>query len=155
MTDILVPRMKPAGPDTWELRAILPRTDEETARIPIDFPGPSLVVGAYCSVIQDSSAGGALLVPTLDDILCLVDLDQQRRFTSGPSQVQSSAASRSSQYVTLAALDSRIRDLYWDCSSPKPTIGVTFRWKRFTAGTPLYEDANLGIALVVIPRDQR
>jgi hypothetical protein len=146
----MLPRLKPVAPDTWEIRASLANADEESPRIDIVFPGPSTVVGAYCAVIQDSSTGG-LLIPTLDDILVLVDLDNQRRFTSGPNQGQSSQASKSSQYITLAAFDSRIRDLYLNLSSPRPVLGLTFRWKRFATGTDFYEDAQISVSLFVLP----
>jgi hypothetical protein len=146
----MLPKVKPVAPDTWEIRASLADADEESPRIDIVFPSPSTVVGAYCAVIQDSSNGG-LLIPDLNDLLVLVDLDNQRRFTSGPTQGQSSAASKSSQYITLAALDSRVRDLYLNLASPRPVLGLTFRWKRHTAGTPIYEDAQISVALFVLP----
>jgi hypothetical protein len=147
--NIFLPKLKPVAPDTWELRAALLATDQETGRVEITMPGRCVVSGAYCSVIDDSSNG--LLTPGLEDILALVDLDNQRRFTSGPSQGQTSASGRGSQYVTLAALDSRVRDLYWDLQSPRPVIGMTFRWKRFVSGTPLYEDAQISVALMIVP----
>lgn len=144
----VVPRVKPAAPDTWELRTLLLRTEQSTVRIPIEFPGPSTVVGAYPSVVRGSAAGG-LLIPTVDDIMVLVDLDNTRRFTSGPTQGQTSQASQGSQFVTLGALSSLVRDLYWDLGSPRPVVGVTFSWKWFTVGTPRYEDAIVSLALMV------
>lgn len=148
--NVMLPRLKPVAPDTWEVRATLGNDEEETPRVEITLPGPTTIVGAYASVIQDSSVGG-LLIPTLDDILVLADLDSQRRFTSGPMQGQSTQASKSSTYATLATLDSRIRDLYWNCASSRPVVGFTFRWKRFTSGTPHYEDAQISLALFVLP----
>jgi hypothetical protein len=148
--NVMLPKLKPVAPDTWEIRASLANADEESPRVSLEFPGPTTVVGAYCSVIQNSSNGG-LLIPTLDDFLVMVDLDNQRRFTSGPTQGQSVAASRSSTYVTLATLDSRVRDLYLNCESARPIIGLTFRWKRFDAGVPHYEDAQISVALFVLP----
>jgi hypothetical protein len=97
-----------------------------------------------------ASAAGGLLIANVDDILVLVDIDNQERFTSGPTQGQTSAASNTSQYVTLGALSSNVRDLYINCDSSRPVIGVTFRWRRFTQGTPLYEDASIGLAFFVI-----
>lgn len=151
MSNILVPRMKPVAPYTWELRAVLSRTALESGRIPIEFPGPSVVVGAYVSVIKDSAVGG-LLVPNADDILALVDVDNRTFFTSGPTQGQSSSTSQSSQYVTLASLDTRNRDVVWDLKSPRPVMGISFRWKRFT-GVALYEDALCAISLFVTDRE--
>lgn len=148
MSNLLIPRMKPIAPNTWEVRAVLSRLALESSRIPIDFPGPSLVVGAYVSVIDDSAVGG-LASATSDDVMALVDIDNRRFFTSGPTQGQSSSTSASSQYVTLASLDTRYRDLAWELKSPRPVLGITFRWKRFTPPTPIYEDALVSVALFV------
>lgn len=148
--NVMLPKLKPVAPDTWEIRASLANDEEETPRVSLEFPGPTTVVGMYVSVIQDSEVGG-LLIPTLDDLLVMVDLDNQRRFTSGPTQGQSVAASKSSTYVTLATLDSRIRDLYLNLASARPILGLTFRWKRFILGTPVYEGANIAVSLFVLP----
>jgi len=150
--NVLLPRMKPVAPFSWELRARLLGTEEETPRITMEFPGPSIVVGIYPSVVRASA--GALVVPTTDNILALVDLDNQERFTGGPSQGQTAAASRSSSYVTLESLSTRYRDLYWNLASPRPVLGITFRWKRFTAGAPLYEDCDLGVVVFVIDQQK-
>jgi hypothetical protein len=145
----MIPRLKPVAPDTWEIRVNLPATDEETARVDIEFPGPSTVVGAYCSVVQASAVGGRLIAG-VDNLIVLVDLDNQRRFTSGPQQGQTSAAARGSGYVTFGSLDSRVRDLYWHLDSARPVLGLIFRWKRFLAGTPFYEDVDIGFAVDVL-----
>jgi hypothetical protein len=146
MTDLLVPRMKPVAPDTWELRAFLSRTEEETDRIPLQFPKPMFVVGAKATVIRGSYVGGALVVPTIEDILCLIDLDEQRRFTA---RAQSTAAGENSQFVNLSAIDTRYRDLYIIANAPQPVFGVTFAWWHFEDGTPRYEDAEIALSLFV------
>lgn len=145
MKDVLVPRMKAVAPDTWELRAFLGRTQEETARIPLTFPKPALVVGCKATVVRASAAGG-LLIPTTEDILVLLDLDNQRRFTS---EGQSTAANSTSQFVNLSALDTDHRDLMIEASAAKPVFGATFAWWRFLTGTPYYEDALIAISFFV------
>jgi hypothetical protein len=145
MAEVLVPRMKPVAPDTWELRAFLSRTEEETDRIPLQFPRAMLVVGAKATVIRGSYAGN-LAVPTIEDILVLVDLDEQRRFTA---RAQSTAAGENSQFVNLSAIDTRYRDLYINANAPQPVFGVTFAWWHFEAGTPRFEDAEIALSLFV------
>lgn len=148
--NVMLPKVKPVAPDTKEIRVSLANDEEESPRVDIEYPGPSTVIGCYCSVIQDSDVGG-LLIPTLDDFLVMIDLDDQRRFTKGPSQGQTAAASRSSQYVTLASIDSRVRDLYINMQSARPVLGFTFRWKRFDAATAFYENAIIAISVFDLP----
>ncbi len=145
MQELQVPRLKPAAVDTWELRDDLLATDIETARSELQFPGPYMIVGCHVSVIQSSNAG-SLLIPDADDIMVLLDLDNQRRFTAGNKIGQTSAATQGIQYVTLSSLDTEFRDLLIIMESPKPVIGATFRWKLGAAAANLYEDASIGIA---------
>ncbi len=146
MKDVLVPRMKPVAPDTWELRAFLSRNNPETNRIPITFPSAKLVVGCKATVIRGSYVGGALLTPTPQDILVLLDLDNQRRFTS---EGQSTAAGTTAQFVNLSALDTLNRDLLIEARSAKPVFGATFAWWHFEVGTARYEDAEIAISFFV------
>ena len=145
MKEIEVPRMKPVACNTWELRALLSRTEEETDRIPLQFPKPMLVVGAKCTVIRGSYAGN-LAIPTVQDILCLIDLDEQRRFTA---RVQSSTAGETSSFVNLSAIDTQYRDLLINADSAKPVFGVTFAWWHFEPTTPRFEDAEIALSLFV------
>ena len=149
--NVMVPRLKPVGADTWEIRAILAADEQSTNRISIEFPGPSTVVGAYCAVIQNSIAGD-LIVPTIDDIMAVVDVDNRTNFTSGPTQGQTAPGSRGSLAVTLASLDSRYRDLYWDLKSARPVLGITFEWKREDGS--FYYDALISVALITLPGSQ-
>ncbi len=141
--------MKPVAPDTWEMRAFLSRSTPETNRIPITFPSSKLVVGLKATVIRGSFAGGGLVVPTTQDILVLLDLDNQRRFTS---EGQSTAAGTTAQFVNLSALDTQYRDLLIEAKSPKPVFGATFAWWHFEPGPPVvprYEDAEIAISFFV------
>lgn len=146
MREVEVPRLKPVAALTWELRASLSRTATMTDRIPLQFPKPMLVVGFKATVIRGSYAGGGLAIPTPEDILVLLDLDEQKRFTA---RAQSSAAGQNSQFVNLAALDTRYRDVLINADAPQPIFGATFAWWHFEAGTPRYEDAEIALSLFV------
>lgn len=140
-----VPRSKPVAPDTWEMRTLLSRTDAQSERIPFQFPKAKLVVGAKATVIRGSYAGN-LVIPTVEDILVLMDLDDQRRFTA---QGQAANAGATSQFVNLSALQSEFRDLLILADAPQPVFGLTFAWWHFEAGTPRYEDAEIALSLFV------
>lgn len=140
-----VPRLKPVADDTWEIRDLLLNTATQGARIPIEFPGPSIVVGCK-PVVRPNTALGGLLEPTEDDILALVDLDNQRRFTS--AEGQGTAAGVGSSFVTLSALSTRFRDLDWNLAAPRPVLGVTFRWRTDTPA--IFADALVSLAFFVI-----
>jgi hypothetical protein len=144
--EALLPRTKPVAAKTWELRALLSRTTPLTDRIPLQFPTPMLVVGCKATVIRGSYAGGGLAVPTVQDILVLLDLDEQRRFTA---RAQSTAAGANSQFVNLSALDTMWRDLLINATSPQPVFGATFAWWHYEQGTPRFEDAEIALSLFV------
>lgn len=143
--ELHVPRMKPVAPDTWEVRDLLLNTQLMGSRIPIEFPGPSIVVGCKAVVRQNSNVGG-LLIPNEDDMLALIDLDNQRRFTN--TQGIATAAGLDSSFATISALDTRFRDLQLNLDSPRPVLGVTFRWRPTTPA--LFEDAMVSLAFFVI-----
>jgi hypothetical protein len=152
MQEIIIPRTKPAAYDTWEIRDTLAAEDLETARIPIEFPEPYLIVGCHVSVIPTTNTP-ELLTPTPEEILCLMDVDNQRRYTNAELIGQTSAAARGAQYVTLAALDTQYRDLWMELKSPRPVLGVSFRWKVLDDATRegMYQDIEIGIAFFCTP----
>lgn len=147
MNEIMVPRMKPAAPWSWELRDVLARTAPESQRMALDLPGPSLIVGVHVTVRQASFVGGGLILPTPDDVLVLLDIDSQQRYTN--AQPQSSSASQGQQFVVSSSLDTQFRDLNIRATSPRPVIGATWRWRTFDPTTPRYEDASVSIAFFV------
>lgn len=134
------------APLTWEVQATLGRTTLQTGRIPLDFRGPVEIVGFYPSVIAGSAAGGALVAPTLDDILVLLDANNQERFTNRLEQT--TAAATGAGFVTLGALGSERAARFVDLKirNARPDVGVQFRWKRDPAGGAIYEDAIIGLA---------
>jgi hypothetical protein len=145
MQEIDIPKTKPAAPRTWELRAELDADTEESAQVSLDFPGPYLIIGAYASVaIRTNTAN--LVTPTIDDILVLLELNNQDRFTSGREDDNGSP-----QYVTLASLDTRFRDLHICADSPKPVLTATFRWKIGAAADGIFQDADIALAFISGP----
>ena len=152
MKELIVPKSKPASPDTWEISQELPAATLQTTRIPLDFPEPYLVVGAYVSVIATSNTPD-LRDPTVDDLLVFVDLNNQRVFTSSQEIGNTSVVGRKGQFVTLGSLDTRFRDLHIILDSPKPILGFQFRWKVEDDATreALYQDCIVSIATICVP----
>lgn len=139
------PELAAVAPYTWEAQAVLGRTVLQTGRIPLRFAKPVQIVGFYPSVIADSNVGG-LLVPTLDDILVLLDMNEEKRFTNRLEQT--TGAATGAGFVTLGALGSARaqRFLNLKVRNAAPDIGVQFRWKRDPSGGAIYEDAMIGLA---------
>ncbi len=143
---IQVPRLKPAARDTWELQGSLLNTQETSEVISMDFPGPCRIVGMYPSLSGIPATGG-LETPTLDDIMVMLDFNQQRIYTSQIGQT--SQAQRAQAYVTLNALNTLNRDLDIEVMNARPVMGVQFRWKRFTQGTPIFPGRIVSMAFFV------
>lgn len=143
---IHVPRMKPSARDTWELQGSLLGAQERSETISMDFPGPCKIVGMYPSLSGPAPTGG-LVQPTLDDIMVMLDFNQQRKYTAQIGQT--SAAQRGQGFVTLNALNTLYRDLDIEIENARPVMGVMFRWKRFTQGTPIYPDQEVSLAFFV------
>lgn len=143
---IHVPRMKPSARDTWELQGSLLGAQERSETISMDFPGPCKIVGMYPSLSGPAPTGG-LVQPTLDDIMVMLDFNQQRKYTAQIGQT--SAAQRGQGFVTLNALNTLFRDLDIEVTNARPVMGVMFRWKRFTQGTPIYPDQEVSLAFFV------
>jgi len=152
MQELHVPRMKPAAYDTWEIRDALDADTLETARLGLEFPEPYLIVGAHVSVIAVTNEAD-LVIPTAEDFMILMDVDNQRKYTSAKIIGQTASAARGQQYITLASIDTRYRDLHMELKSPRPVIGISFRWKIFDDATreALYQDADLAISFFCTP----
>jgi hypothetical protein len=141
-----VPNTKPFATNTWELSARLLGNAEQTDRATLLFPMPARIVGVYPSVINLSDDED-LKNASPDDILVSLDANQQRIFTQYIAQT--SQANVKIQYVTLAALNTQYRDLMIELLNSRPEVGITFRWKRFTTGTPIYNDALVSLSFFV------
>lgn len=148
------PELSAVAPYTWEVQATLGRTTLQTGRMPLSFKKPVRVVGFYPSVIAGSSVGGGLLVPTLDDILVLLDANEERRFTNRLEQT--TAAATGAGFVTLGALGAARAQRFLNLAlrNAAPDVGVQFRWKREPpVGGPIYEDAIVCLAFFTKPLD--
>jgi len=143
---IHVPRLKPAARDTWELQGSLVGAQETSETIQMDFPGPCKLVGMYPS-LSGAPASGGLVVPTLDDIMVLLDFNQKRKYTTQVGQT--TQAQRAQGFVTLNSLNTLFRDLDIEVLNDRPVMGVQFRWKRFTQGTPIFMDQVVSLAFFV------
>ena len=142
---IHVPRMKPAARDTWELQGVLLDTEETSETIAMDFPGPCRIVGMYPSLSFEPD--DQLETPTLDDIMMLLDFNQERRHTAQVGQT--SQAQRAAAFVTVNAMNTLYRDLDIEVTNARPVMGVQFRWKRFTQGTPIFPEVIVSLAFFV------
>lgn len=146
---IHVPRLKPSARDTWEIQGVLLGTLEVSEVVPLEFPGPCKIVGVYPS-LSGPPAGGGLVVPTLDDIMVLLDFNQQRRYTAQVGQT--TQAQRAQGFVTLKSMDTQVRDLDIEVTNPRPVMSIQYRWKRFTAGppvVPIFTDQVVSMAFFV------
>lgn len=135
--------------NTIEVQASLPQAlangNNGTGRVPLKFPGPTEIVGCYPSVIAGSSNGG-LLIPGLDDILVLLDINDEERATSRLDQT--AAGNERAAFVTLGALGAARaqRNLGMRLENASPELGIEFRWKRPWDGAARYEDAIVSLA---------
>ncbi len=140
-----VPRMKPVAHDTWEVQGSLLGDTPVSDRASMDFPNACRIVGLYPSLTINSDPSG-LVIPTIDDIMVLFDVNEQRRYTNQIGQT--SQARQQQSFVTLGSLDTRVRDLDIEITNTKPQAGFSFRWKRWT-GSRIYPDMIVSLALFV------
>lgn len=146
--DLHVPKVKPFSNDTWEVQGSLDGSEEESVVVPLIFPDPCRIVGIYASLtLNQTGSIAGLLVPTLDDIMVLMDMNQQRRYTNQIGKT--TQAQKGQGFVTLGSVDTRVRDLNIEVNNATPQAGFQFRWKRFIQGTPLYPDYIVSLALFV------
>ena len=142
----------PVAPWTWEMRADLLTAERETGRIPFSFQRPVELVGFHAVVTPLLPlAGGALVVPTLQDIDVQLDLNDRERFTNqlvtGIGAVQAAAGS---SFVALSALTMNTaaggnRLVRIRAGNASPDFGVRFGWRQF-AGAGLFEAARISLS---------
>ncbi len=144
--DLHVPRVKPFSNDTWEASASLLGTQIQSEQEPIIFPGPCRIVGIYPSITLNDAT--SLVIPTTDDILVNLSMNKQRNYTANVGQT--SQARNGDAFVTLAALNTLIRDLNIEVDTSRPQASMAFRWKRFVSpAAPIYRDVIVSLALMV------
>jgi hypothetical protein len=139
----------PVTPYTWEVQAALARTVQDTGRIPLRWNRPVLIVGMYASVLQNSTVGGGLLIPSTDAITVEISANQEDRFTN---RLEDTAATGLvTSFVTLEALSvqtPRLTEIRLENAAPQ--VDVAFRWKTNNPASPTYEDAYCSLAFYCV-----
>lgn len=138
----------PVAPYTWEVRSQLLTTQLETTRIPIFFRGPVEILGFWPTVrINGAVQGGTRRVPTTDNIMCMIDINQQDRLTNRLEST--SVAGPGQSYVTLSGLSVFVpRLIRIQILNASPDVGIQFRWDQDPQplGVPIYENALIQLA---------
>lgn len=136
----------PVAPYRWRVGPIeLLNTDQETGFVPVRFSRPIEIVGVRAVVVPKLPlAGGALRVPTVSDIDVLVELNQDVRLTN---QVNDDGTQRG--FVPLSSLTvDEATLLRWIPNVDAPDFQVSFAWRQFIQGTPVYESAIVDLVFL-------
>jgi len=143
----LVALHAPIAPLSWETRAILPGTVQQTTRQPLIFPRPVEIVGLFPAVIPVSIAPG-LRTATPLDIDISIDVNSVDYLTAGQG-VSTSAGGTAGNFVTLASVGVQVPRLHMTkLTAPKPDMGMTFHWKLPAAvGAAIYNDSFISVAV--------
>lgn len=147
----------PGAPFTWEVKALLPNNVSESNMAKFTFPWEVNVMALYPSISVVRPAGGApLVVPTLDDIEVMVNVNDQAMLTGNGNTSQVGAGG--ANFVTLASIGiflPRIMALALVGNS-KPILMFTFRWKQAPpSGAPFfYESVICSVAAICSPRNR-
>jgi len=151
----------PIAPWTYEVRTLLSALLPDTNRVSFKFPWMVNVVGmqATLSIVQPRVVAPATFPdPTLNDIDCMVDLNNEA-FLTGNDGLTTPAGQGGNNFVTLATLSiqtPRLLGLKIKGES-KPEVGFTFRWKQPpTIAIPqLYQSTIVSVALFCYPQERR
>ena len=136
----------PIAPLTWEVRAPLARTTQETGRKPFTFPYQAEIVGMRPVVL---ALGGPGAVPTADDIEVSMDLSDVYNLTSTQGDNANGTAADGT-FVTLAAIGVQVpRLMMFRPDGIQPQIGFKFRWAVFPppAGPSNFQDCLIKISM--------
>jgi hypothetical protein len=138
----------PVAPYTWEVRSVLLTTQVETTRIPIFFRGPLEIMGFFPTVrVNGAIQGGTRRVPTTDNVMVMLDINQQDRMTNRLEST--SVANPLASYVTLSAMSVFVPRLTRiQIVNASPDVGIQFRWDQDPqpGGVPIYENALVQLA---------
>jgi hypothetical protein len=139
---------------TWEALTVLQAASVNGEPVRVQFPFACEILGIYPSVSQASNNGAGRTMPTLDDLIVSIAMNQDVRFTSRFSELN---ASTQSQEVTLGAFRDTMggaRTTLIDVS--RDSTGVdqndlvcTFKWKAQPIAAVLYEDVTVGMAFLI------
>lgn len=148
----------PIAPFTWEVRTLLDQLQPGTNRVKFAFPWKVNVVGLQATLSPVRPLIGAFPVPTLDDVDCMVDVNNSA-FLTGNDGLSTVAGQGGNNFVTLSTLTiqtPRLLGLALEGES-KPELGFTFRWKQPPAPGPvaLYQSVIVTVALFCFPQEGR
>lgn len=147
----------PKSPWTWEVRTTLPSNSTGGSnRVPFQFPYAVNVVGLRPSVVavKPLAAGAGQVIPTLEDIDVLLDVNNTARLTGNDGATTGGGAGANG-FVTLGSIGiqtPRILGLEVE-GDARPELGFTFRWKQAPpAAAPFfYESAIVAVAIYAYP----
>lgn len=118
----------PRAPYSWESRAILLGSRQESGRIRMPFNRPIVICGCHVSVSDVLPPGQGDVSETPEDVDILLELDRGERFTS----MNTDTGVTPGEFCTLAALDQvragRYLDLVLDYAAP--VLQITYRHQR-------------------------
>jgi hypothetical protein len=140
---------------TWEANDILLGSVQSVGPINVEFNGPVDIVSVYPSLAYAAGANN-LAFPTLDDIYVQIERDNgsESRLTSRYNGVGNNGIAAAPQ-VTLGSYrdttgGARIFDLLLGRSDgAKPSLQVTFSWKRPVALGTIFQDVYVGLTFNV------
>lgn len=145
----------PVAPRTWEVKAQLLRTVRETGKVTVNFRRAVEIVGLRPVVVPvrpfaDDPLSDPTTIPTLDDIECFIDVNQEKRLTNRADNAAGTGDGDS--YVTLSHLSIEVPRLLRYSLGGKgtaPDMTFQFRWKQNDVNAPYFESALIGVALMI------
>lgn len=135
--------LAPLAPHTRSIVIAVPADSEATDRYVIPFQWPAEIVALHVDVIPGSSIGGALVAPTVADLLCDLSVNEGRKYCSTARDSDLAPGSSFASLAALSILAPRVISIPLAATSE---LSFELRWKRFVAGAPLYEDALVTIS---------
>jgi len=141
----------PCAPFTWSASARLENDTESSGVIPVRFPRAVEIVGMHASVRPVQPVDTDLADPTADDILCALEMNDEKRFTNQKGETASG-----SNFVVLASLSVAVPRLFLiQLEEGAQDFEVQFKWRQFTNGTELFNSALVELAFFCRYLDKR
>ncbi len=136
----------PVAPYTWDIGPVtLLNTDQESGIVPVRFGRWIEITGFDATVIPKLpiAPGSGLVIPTVDDLDVLIDMNQGDHFTA---QVDDDGPQTG--FVPLKSLLTQLpRLVRIRPGVPAPDFSIKFAWRQFVQGTPLYEHAIIDLTM--------
>jgi hypothetical protein len=147
--DSMVAVVAPKTERVWEALTVLENDDTDGVAVRVKFPFDCEILGVYPSVAKNTNTGKAL--PSLDDLLVDIQLNQDQHFTSRFAEQDSN--SQKTECTLGAWRDSltgaRTTSILMTQRATGTTqndLVVTFKWKNNTIAAALFEDVQVGLA---------